>query len=255
MNIAEHVPEFMYIIGSCLILPVILFALWAELKVSRAFNELSRVGASCDLTGAEIARKLLDENGCSHIEVINIPGHLNDHYDPRKKLVCLSDDVYDSASLAAIGVAAHEVGHAIQHQQKYLPLLFRQIVIKSTSLINKLLMPLIIIGLIASLVVTGTYIMGMYSQDFWFFVIIGFCAMYMISFLVNLITLPTEYNASARAKKLLDAGGYLHQEEKNAVASVLDAAALTYLAGLLVSLAYMLRFLGILFMMFGDRKK
>jgi len=242
------IAELMYIIGTLLILPAILFAFIAQGKVSSAFNRYSQVASASGITGAQLARRLLDQNGCSHVTVEQSKhGHLSDHYDPRKRAVRLSHDVFNSTSLAALGVAAHEVGHAIQHQQKYLPLMIRQIVIKSTSLINKALMPLIIIGLLASIFVTGTTIMGMASEDFWFVLIILFCAIYMISFLINLITLPTEYNASARAKKLLREGNYLFDaEEYQAVSNVLGAAALTYLAGLIVSLAYLLRFLGLL---------
>ena len=247
--------ELMYIVGTLLILPAILFALIAQFKVSSAFNHYGNISSAVGMTGAQLARSMLDENGCTHVTVERTRGHLSDHYDPRKRVVRLSDEVYNSTSLAAVGVAAHEVGHAIQHQQRYIPLILRQIVIKSTSLVNKLLMPLIIIGLIASIFVTGTTIMGMASEDFWFALIIAFCALYMISFVINLITLPTEYNASARAKRLLKNGNYVFDEEEyHGVSKVLNAAALTYLAGLMVSLAYMLRFLGLLLQMTGRRR-
>jgi Zn-dependent membrane protease YugP len=248
--------DLMYIVGSLLILPAIIFALIAQFKVQSAFSQYSQVSSARGLTGAQVARRLLDENGCSHVEVQKVGGHLSDHYDPRKKSVFLSDGVYNSTSLAAIGIAAHECGHAIQHHTKYLPLMLRQIVIKSTSLINKVLLPLIIIGLIFSVLAAGSTIMGYASEDFFFYLILGFCIMYMISFLVNLITLPTEFNASSRAKKLLRKGNYIYDtEEYGAISAVLGAAALTYVAGLIVSLAYMLRFLGLLLTLSGRRRR
>ena len=248
--------DLMYIIGSLLIFPAIIFALVAQFKVSGAFEQFSKIPSAKGLSGAQVARRLLDQNGCNHVDVLRVSGHLSDHYDPRKRVVCLSDEVYNSDSLAAIGIAAHECGHAIQHQQRYLPLMLRQIVIKSTSLINKVLLPLVIIGLVLSIFAAGTTIMGYASEDFFFALIIGFCAIYMISFLVNLITLPTEYDASHRAKKLLRSGNFLFDDEEyRAVSRVLSAAALTYVAALLVSLAYVLRFLGLLLMLSGNRRR
>jgi len=237
----------MYVLGSVMILPALLFAMWAQYRVSSDFGRFSQIASRRGLTGAQLARKLLDQNGCGHVLISQGHGHLSDHYDPRKRLVCLSPDVYNSTSLAALGVAAHEVGHAIQHQQRYVPLMLRQIVIKSTSIINKALIPLIIVGLIASIVVTGTTILGVASATFFFWLIVAFCALYAVSFVVNLITLPTEINASNRAKQLLRNGGFLFDDEEyQAISRVLGAAALTYVASLLISFVYMLRFLGLL---------
>jgi Zn-dependent membrane protease YugP len=214
------------------------------------FDQYKSVSGSRGFTAAQVARKLLDQNGCGDVGVFQTHGHLSDHYDPTKKTVNLSDEVYSSTSLAAIGIAAHEVGHAIQHRNKYLPLVLRNLVIKSTSFVNKMLMPLIIIGLIASIFTTGATIMGFASETFWFYLILGFCILYTISFLINLITLPTEYDASARAKRMLRDGNFLLDgEEYHAVSRVLGAAALTYLAALIVSFAYMLRFVGLLLSM------
>ena len=239
----------MYIIGSILIIPAILFALYAQMRVMGAFNKYSAVPSAKGITAAQLARKLLDENNCSHVKVEHSRGHLSDHYDPRKRIVRLSGDVHDSTSLAALGIAAHEVGHAVQHQTKYAPLMLRQIVIKTTSLVNKLLLPLIIIGLIASIFVTTPLIFGMPANDFWFALIIAFCALYGISFLINLITLPTEFNASRRAKQMLSQGILFDEEEYKGVSKVLGAAAMTYVAAFIISLAYFLRFLGLVLMM------
>jgi len=243
------IAELMYIIGTILILPAIIFGFIAQSRVMGAFRQYSQIPSAKGMTGAQLARRLLDENGCSHVQVIQSRGHLSDHYDPRKRVVALSSEVHDSNSLAALGVAAHEVGHAIQHQTKYAPLMLRILVIKSTSLISRLLMPLIIVGLIASFFTVGATIMGFPSEDFWFALIIAFCAIYAIAFLVNLVTLPVEYNATNRAKKLLQDGHLFDEHEYDGVSRVLSAAALTYVAALVTSLAFLLRFLGLALMM------
>jgi len=249
------IAEWMYVIGSVLILPAIMFAIVAQAKVSGAFNKYSQIPALRGITAGDLARKLLDENDCRNVGVKQCHGHLSDHYDPRTRTVNLSSSVFGSTSLAALGIAAHEVGHAIQHRTRYAPLILRQVVIKSTSLINKMLMPIIIFGMLASFFITGITIFGLASETFWFIFVLACCIVYSISFVVNLITLPTEYNASARAKKMLASGNYLYDEnEKQAVARVLNAAALTYLAALITSLAYMLRFLGLILMLTGRRR-
>jgi len=240
----------MFVVGTVLIIPAIIFALVAQSRVMGAFNRFSEIPSARGTTACQLARRLLDENNCGHVQVIQTQGHLTDHYNPRTKVVALSSEVYSSTSLAALGIAAHEVGHAIQHQQRYAPLMIRQLVIKTTGLVSKVLMPLIIIGLIASFFTVGSTIMGIRSENFWFILITAFAAMYMISFLINLVTLPTEYNASSRAKRLLRDGGHLQDEEEyDGVSKVLGAAALTYVASLVTSMAFMLRFLGLLLMM------
>jgi len=244
-----YLEYIIYIVGSILILPAILFAMWAQFRVMGTFRRYSEIPAQDGISAAALARRMLDQNGCSHVTVERTRGTLSDHYDSRKKAVRLSDTVHDSCSLAALGVAAHEVGHAIQDHTGYFPLRLRQIVVKSTSLINKILMPLIIIGLIGSLFAGGLMILGMDGDTFFLYLMLAFCVMYGLSFVVNLITLPTEYNASNRAKALLNQGNYLMgDEERGAVARVLNAAALTYVAALVVSLAFFLRFLGLVLM-------
>lgn len=239
-----------YIVGTILILPAVIFALVAQAKVHSAFNHYSKISSARGITAGELAKKLLMENECSHVSVEQTGGHLSDHYDPRKKVVRLSSEVYGSTSLAALGIAAHEVGHAIQDHTNYPPLKIRQIVVKSTSLINKLLIPLIIVGLIASLFAAGITIMGIDGETFFLYLMLAFCIMYGLSFLINVITLPTEFNASSRAKKLLRSSNVvMDEDEAHGISKVLGAAALTYVAGLVVSLAYFLRFLGLLLMM------
>ena len=237
---------WLYIISSLAILPAIIFAIVAQIRVQSAFSKYSAIPSANGITAAELAERLLAEHGCDHVKVASMTGHLNDHYDPRTKTVALSEKVYASTSLAALGIAAHEVGHAVQDHTKYPPLKLRQVVIKSTSLVNKILLPLIIIGFIASFFVAGATIMGIAGNDFFYYLILALCVLYGLSFLINVITLPTEYNASARAKKMLADGGYLaDREESAAVSRVLSAAALTYVAALIISLAYFLRFLAI----------
>jgi Zn-dependent membrane protease YugP len=239
--------EWLYVIGTILILPAIIFAFWAQFRVGRSFDEFSKIASTKGLSASSIARKLLDQNGCGDVSIVQTHGHLTDHFDPKKKVIALSDEVYASNSLSAIGIACHEVGHAIQQQTHYLPLVLRHFVIKSTNVVNKLLLPLIIIGMIGMLFTSGMVIMGMSGEEFMFYFILALCIVYALSFLVNVVTLPTEFDASHRAKKLLREGNFLYgEEEHHAVADVLRSASLTYVASLVISTAYLLRFLGIL---------
>jgi len=240
----------LFLISSILILPAILFALWAQFRVMSAFNNYSNVMSQTGETGASVARRLLDQNGCGHVAVELTNGHLSDHYDPRKKVVRLSEGVYNSSSLAALGVAAHEVGHAIQDHTGYAPLKIRQVVIKTTRLVNFALLPLIIIGMIGMFV--GLIFI---HPDFFFWFVIAMAAMYGMSVLVNLLTLAPEFDASKRARKLLDESGIIRDpSEMDGVRRVLGAAALTYVAALVVSLVYFLRFLALAIMLAGRRR-
>ena len=237
--------ETLYIVTTILLLPVILFAFWAQWRVMSAFNKHSQEMSMSGQTGAMVARRLLDQNGCGHVQIEQSRGHLSDHYDPRSKVVRLSSEVYNSSSVAALAVAAHEVGHAVQDQTNYFPLKLRQIVIKTTRLINMALMPLIILGFIGMLL--GAFL---FHENFFFWFILALVIMYGISALVNLITLPTEFDASRRAKRMLDESGIIqNHDEQYGVRRVLGAAALTYVAALVTSLVFFLRFLSILLMM------
>jgi len=229
------------IITGILILPAILFAIIAQFRVMGAFNTYSQFSSMSGETGGSVARRLLDQNGCGHVKLELSSGHLSDHYDPRTKTVRLSQDVFHSSSLAALGVAAHEVGHAIQDHTGYTPLRLRNSIIRSTSIVNTLLLPLIIIGFLGMFLAPG-----LISHEFFFWFIIALCVMYGISAVINIVTLPTEYDASRRAKRLLDEDGVIRdQEEKEGVAKVLNAAALTYVASLVMSLVWFIRFLAI----------
>jgi Zn-dependent membrane protease YugP len=204
-------------------------ALIAQFRVSSAFKKFSGVGTRRGLTGAEVAEEILANAGIRDVAVRRVESFLGDHYDPAKKQLCLSPGVYDSASVAAVGVAAHECGHAIQHQQEYMPLKARMAVVPVTMFASNLL-PFVMIG------------------GFWFgimgFITLGI-AVYAILTAFQLITLPVEYDASRRAKEILVSSRAVTREEASGVNTVLNAAALTYLAAFLSSLFHLLHLLAI----------
>jgi len=209
-----------------LVMPAILFSLWAQTKVNSTFSKYQRVRCYSGYTGAQIARRILDENGLSNVRVERVSGSLTDHYDPRTHVVRLSDSVYNSDSVAAVGVAAHETGHAVQHATGYGPLGLRNAIIPLTNFGSKLSMPLILMGLILN-----SYTLAM----------TGIIAFSMVV-LFQLITLPVEFNASRRAMRTLS-NGMLSDRELGGARQVLTAAALTYVAALLVSAMQLLRLL------------
>lgn len=232
--------EWLLVITTILILPVIIFALIAQFRVMSQFGKYSQVMSMSGQSGFSTARRLLDQNGLNHVNIEHTRGTLSDHYDPRTKVVRLSDSVYNSTSLAALAVAAHEVGHAVQDATNYPPLKIRQLVIKTTRLINVMLLPLIVIGFL------GMFLMPFFmGGEFFFWFIIALTVMYGLSALINVITLPTEFDASRRAKKMLEEDNVIQGDEMEGVSKTLGAAALTYVAALAVSLVYFLRFLSI----------
>ncbi len=211
-----------------LVLPAMLFALWAQSRVQNAFRRYARVGVSSRLTGAEAARALLQQAGLGDVTVDRLPTHsLGDHYDPRGRILRLSADVYDGASLAAVGVAAHEVGHAVQHAQGYSPLYLRNAVVPVANLGSQLAWPLFLLG---------------------FFFNSGFMMdagilLFSLAVAFALITLPVELNASGRATEMLLSTGIVNDYEVKPVRDVLGAAALTYVAAATVAIAELLRLL------------
>lgn len=218
-----------------LVLPAILIAMWAQSRVSSTFTRYQKVRSYSGMTGAQVARKILDDNGLGNVGVERIAGNLTDHYDPRAQVVRLSEGVHSSSSIAALGVAAHETGHAVQHAQAYAPLAVRNLIIPVTNFGARLSVPLILIGVLAgmsSLITLG---------------IIGFA---MVTFF-QLVTLPVEFNASSRAMRTLTDDGILYDEELDGAKKVLSAAALTYVAALLVSAAQLLRLL----LLFGGGRR
>ncbi len=210
-----------------LILPALILSVWAQIKVSSTFKKYSKVLTKRRMTGYSAARTILDANGLHHVKIERVHGHLTDHYDPRANVIRLSDSVFDSPSTAAVGVAAHEVGHAIQYAQHYSPIKLRSVIIPSTRFGSMLAMPMFFIGLI------------MASQSLMFFGII----LYSVVALFQLVTLPIEFNASARALKTLKNSKMLDEIELSGTRKVLSAAAMTYVAALLTSLLTLLRLL------------
>ncbi len=213
-----------------LVLPAVIFSLWASAKVNSTFKKYSKVATRRNMTGYDAARYVLDYNGLQNISIEHISGNLTDHYDPTAGVIRLSDSVYSSNSTAAIGVAAHEAGHAIQHATHYAPIKIRSAIIPITNFASRLSMPLILIGLILAGNI-GTYLA--YAG------IIAF----MFSTFFQLITLPTEFNASKRALNSIEQYGILDNDELKSAKKVLSAAAMTYVAALAVSVTQLLRFI------------
>lgn len=213
-----------------LLIPALILAGWAQLRVQTTFAKYSKVASSRRMTGAEMAATLLRRGGLHSVRIERVPGNLTDHYDPRSKVLRLSDSVYGSNSIAALGVAAHEVGHAFQHETNYLPLGIRNAIVPVASFASSASFPLILIGLLLGL------------PDLAAIGVLIFTA--VVAF--QLITLPVEFNASSRAVALLHSGGHITSQEVPMVKKVLGAAALTYVAAALVSFLNLVRFLLIL---------
>lgn len=216
---------FAYYLTGFIMIPVFLFALFCQAKVKSSFSKYSKVANRRGMTGADAAYQLLRLNGITDVRIKKINGSLTDYYDPRAKEICLSQDVFDSRSVAAIGVACHEAGHACQHAQGYAPLKIRNAVIPVTRIGSFLGVPLALIG------------MFLYSDPLIYAGIILYAA---VAFF-QLVTLPVEFNASKRALQTIETNGFLEGEEYNGAKKVLTAAALTYVAALASALATLLR--------------
>ena len=208
-----------------LVLPAVIFALWAQFNVKSTFSKYSKIASRSGMTGFDSARRILDANGLGDVRIAHVSGDLTDHYNPTDNTIYLSDSVYGSNSAAAIGVAAHEAGHAVQHATGYTPIKIRAAIIPITNIGSNLAMPLIILGVILSFP-TLAYI--------------GVAA-FGLSTLFQLVTLPVEFDASGRALKALE--GSLDGDDLASARKVLRAAALTYVAALAVSLVNLLRLL------------
>lgn len=211
------------------------YSMYAQFKVSSTFNKYSRVANSRGYTGADVARLLLEQEGIHDVSVEPVAGNLTDHYDPTHKVLRLSQSVYGSTSIAALGVAAHETGHAVQHHVGYAPLNLRSGMFPMVSFSSKLAMPLIIIGLIFGYVTTSLVLakVGVF--------------LYAAVVLFQIVTLPVEFNASARALKMLDGYGFLSDDELRPARKVLAAAAMTYVAAAAASIIQLLRLALIVF--------
>ncbi len=216
-------------------LPALILGFWAQMKVQSAFNRFSRVRTFTGVTGAEVARRILDSNGLQDVKVEQVSGFLSDHYDPRTKTLRLSQDVFRSNSVAAAGIAAHESGHAIQHSQGYAPLQFRTTIVPTVQ-IGSWLGPIIFI---AGLMFLGTTVA-------W----VGL-GLFALTAIFSLVTLPVEFDASRRAKAILSTSGMLYNSEMEGVNRVLDAAALTYVAAAVQAVSTVLYYLFLL----GGRRR
>lgn len=215
-----------------IVMPFVVLAMIASANVNATFKKYSKVYASRRLTGAEAAQRVLSAGGAQGVRIERVRGNLTDHYDPRDNVIRLSDDVYDSTSVAAIGVACHEAGHAVQYAQHYAPIKLRAAIIPVTNIGSKLAMPLILLGLIFSF---GEYV----SYGF----IYAGIACFGLSVIFQLITLPVEFNASRRAMQAISNGDLLTTEEQKGARKTLTAAAMTYVAALAMALAQLLRLL------------
>lgn len=218
-----------------ILLPALILAIYAQFKVQSTYNRYSQVYSSRGYTGAQVARHILDSNGLYGVVVEQVSGTLSDHYDPRSNVVRLSEGVYGSNSIAAVGVAAHECGHAVQHATGYTPLKFRNAIVPVTNIGSKLSIPILLIGLFLN------------SQVL---ILVG-CIGYALMALFQLLTLPVEFNASSRALAVINQDQLLVGEEYNGAKKVLQAAALTYVAALISALAQLLRLLSLA----GRRKR
>jgi len=215
-----------------LVLPAVLFALWASWNVKSTFSKYKNQRNSRHITGAEAAKQMLNANGIYDVRIERVSGSLTDHYDPKDNVIRLSEDVYSSDSVASIGIACHEVGHVLQHAEKYTPILIRNAIIPATNIGSTLAMPLVILGIILSYL----------SEQLLFIAYIGIIC-FSLCAVFQLITLPTEFNASRRAVKAIEQNNFLYGDELSATKSVLRAAALTYVAALAVSLMQLIRLL------------
>ncbi len=226
---------FFYDSSWIILLPAIILSMWAQAKVNSTFKKYSKVYNRSGYTGADAARKILDMNGLQSVSIERIAGDLTDHFDPKANVIRLSDATHSSTSVGAIGVAAHEVGHAIQHATGYSPIRVRNAIVPAVNLCNMMSMPLLIIGLILS--ATSLVEVGI--------------VLFSATVLFQLITLPVEFNASRRALATLESQNMLSSEEIDGASKVLKAAAMTYVAAAVSSILSLLR----LIIVFGGNRR
>ena len=223
-----------------LVLPFVLLSLWASSNVNRTFRKYSRQHSVRRLTGAEAAQRVLMANGVSGVRIERISGNLTDHFDPRTNVIRLSDDVYGNTSTAAIGVACHEAGHAVQYAQDYAPIKLRAAIIPLTNFGSQIAMPLILAGILFSF-------LGRFSDVLIYMGIAAFA----MSLVFQLVTLPVEFNASHRAMQAIAQTNLLTEEDQKGARKTLTAAAMTYVAATAVALTQLLR----LILLFGNRRR
>ena len=223
-------PLYIILVG-----PALIFTGWAQWKVTSTYKKWRQYGNSRGMTGAQAAKYMMEQNGIYDVDIQMIGGELTDNYNPTNKVVSLSSDIYNGTSIAAIGIACHEVGHVVQHHVGYFPIKVRNAIIPITNIGATLAIPLIILGLILNVVNLA-----------WLGVL---C--FGLSTLFQLITLPVEFNASARALQLLESEGFLYGDENRQARKVLSAAAMTYVAAAATAILQLLR----LIYLFGGRRR
>ena len=227
---------FGYLLFLLVLIPFIAFSAWASARVNATYSKYDRVQTRSCMTGYDTATRLMRSRGVSDIAVNRVEGKLTDHYNPSKKVVNLSMSTYGSASVAAVAVAEHEVGHVMQKHTGYVPYKIRNVLVPLTNIGSRLALPIILVGLLLDIFwASAPHPYGEWAVYLWI-------ALYGLSTLFMLVSLPVEFNASRRAKKMLVDEGILTPEEVPAASKVLSAAALTYVASLLISLLYFLRF-------------
>lgn len=218
-----------------ILVPAMLIALVAQINVSSTFNRYSRIAGRRGLTGAQAAEEVLKAHGVYGVQITRVSGRLTDHYDPRSNVIRLSDSVYDSTSIAAVGVAAHEAGHAVQYAQDYGPIKLRGAIIPVCNFSSQISILLIILGFV------------LYSRPLFAVGVILFA----VATVFQVVTLPVEFNASRRSIRSLRDTNLLDEQELRGAKKVLGAAAMTYVAALLVSIAHLLRYL----LLFNSRRR
>lgn len=223
-----------------LVLPCLILSLWASSSVKSTFKRYSTQYSTRRITGADAAQRVLRSHGVHNVRIERIAGNLTDHFDPKTNVIRLSDGVYDSTSTAAIGVACHEAGHAVQYATNYAPIKLRAAIIPITNFGSKIAMPLILLGILLSFLGNFSYTL----------VYLGI-ACFGLSLIFQLVTLPVEFNASRRAIRAIDDNGILTKQELAGAKKTLKAAAMTYVAATAVSLAQLLR----LIVLFGGRRR
>ena len=238
-----------YFVFLVLILLCALFAGWASAQVRSTYSAYRDIGTASRMTGYDTAVRLLRANGVNDISVGRVRGFLSDHYHPTKNQVNLSESTYGNDSVAAVAVAAHEIGHVMQKKKGYLPYKIRSILVPLANIGSRLALPLVLVGLILDLFVTRTQ-----NSDLGFYLAMAGVIGYGLSTLFMLATLPVELDASRRAKKMLVAEGVITKQELPYAEKMLSAAAVTYVASLLTSLVYFLRFLIWVLMLFGRNR-